>query len=95
MEGNGLILANTRTVPPMHRVHVNIGALRQTSAQLVIAELLPATMIWVYCVRDKGYDWSPSWAHGIRLFLDLGNVGRSHSTRYSPSCQQSIPLSMT
>jgi hypothetical protein len=70
MEGNGLILAHTRAVPPVHRVDVKLSTSGQPPSQFVIADFLTTAVVRKDRIADKSDNRTLILAHGT---LPLGD----------------------
>jgi hypothetical protein len=65
MEGDGLILAHARAVPPVHCVDVKLGTPGYPPSQFVVADFFTPMEEGENRIADKSDDGSPSLG-GVR-----------------------------
>ena len=77
MEGNALVLAHTRAVPPMHRVDVNLSASGQPPTQFVVADFLATAVVGEDRITDNGDNRTLILSHGILPLRDQQAIEKS------------------
>ena len=73
--GDLVIHSEPGTLPPVHRVYMDVGVLGKPPGQLEVAEFLAATVVGVDRVRDEGYDWLAVVCHRAH-FVVAGQSAR-------------------